>query len=117
MRVEIERLEDHAHAPSHGREFAARGRDRTAFEEDLAGVGFGEPVAAAEQGALPRTRGPDERHEFGIADREVDIPEGRDAGEGLADPPEFENRVELHPQGVRPGVSMNPGSPGGPNPG
>ena len=52
VRVEIEALEDHADAPPHGVDVAARVRELDAVDHDRALVRLLEPVAAAQKRAL-----------------------------------------------------------------
>ncbi len=55
-----------------------------AFEQDQAGRGAGDPAEHVEQGALPGTRGPRDRHELPAADAEIHAAHGGDRGFDVA---------------------------------
>ena len=95
VREQVEALEDHADPGALGRDRAlaqplapAAGEaiaDRLAVDHDLALVVLLEQVDAAQQRGLARAAGADDRHDFALADLEVDALEDLGRAEALVD--------------------------------
>src|SRR5438552_1757007 len=72
MRKQLEALEDHAHARTHGAQCALVAWKHRSLELDIAAIDRFEPVGAAEQRRLARARRSDQAYDFPGVHVEVD---------------------------------------------
>ena len=85
MRIEVERLEHHAHFLAQSVHVDLRAQDVLAVERDHAGGRLFQPVAATQKRALARARGADEEEHLFSRELEVDALEDFDTSEGFAE--------------------------------